>query len=83
MGSNEEEGTRLFSVVHTDRTRFSGQKLKKKKREAQPEHNKQFFSECAQILEQVAQRICGVFILGDTQSPTGDGPGQPAVADPD
>lgn len=30
----------------------------------------------------VAQRGCGVSILGDNQSPTGHHPGQPAVAVP-
>lgn len=32
--------------------------------------------------EQVAQRGCQVSVLGDTQNPTGQGPGQPALSDP-
>ena len=34
-----------------------------------------------QALAQVAQRGCGVSVLGDTQKPSGCGPGQPALGD--
>lgn len=36
----------------------------------------------AQTLEQVAQRHCGVSILGEVQNSTAHGPGQPALGDP-
>ncbi|KAK4831197.1 hypothetical protein QYF61_015929 [Mycteria americana] len=41
-----------------------------------------FHHEGGQALAQVAQRGCGISILGDIQSPAGHGPEQPAVADP-
>lgn len=33
------------------------------------------------MLEQVSQKVSGVSIHGDTQNPSGHGPGQPALAD--
>ncbi|KAK4825754.1 hypothetical protein QYF61_002237, partial [Mycteria americana] len=42
-----------------------------------------FYCEGGTTLAQAAQRGCGVSISGDIQSPTGHGPGQPALADPD
>lgn len=41
-----------------------------------------FYCEGAQTQAQIAQRGCGVSILGDTGNPTGHGPGQPAPVDP-
>lgn len=37
--------------------------------------------EGGQTLEQAANRGCGVSICGDSQNPTGHGPGQPVLAD--
>lgn len=55
-----------------------------KTRETPRERNKtlHFYCECGQTLAWVAQRCSGVSILWNTQSPTGCGPGQPALAHP-
>ncbi|KAK4824227.1 hypothetical protein QYF61_012201, partial [Mycteria americana] len=60
-----EEGTRLFSVVPTGRTRGNGHKLKRS----------------GQTLALVAQKGGGVYIHRDIQNPTGHSPGQPTLAD--
>ncbi|KAK4811097.1 hypothetical protein QYF61_016383 [Mycteria americana] len=41
-----------------------------------------FYCEGGQTLEQVAQRGCGVSVLGDIKNPTGCGPEEPALVDP-
>lgn len=33
-------------------------------------------------MEQVVQRSCGISIVGKTENPTDNGPGQPSVLDP-
>lgn len=38
-----------------------------------------FWCEGYQTLEYVPQKVCGVCILGDMQTPTGCGPGQPTL----
>lgn len=43
---------------------------------------KYLFITDAQKPEQVAQKCCGVSLLGDIQNMAGDGPGQPALCDP-
>lgn len=40
-----------------------------------------FYYEGDLTLEQIAQRCCGVFILGDIQNLTGHDPGQSAQAE--
>ena len=51
--------------------------------EAPPEHQETFFyCEGGQALEQVAQRGCGVSILGEVQKLTGRSPGQMALGAP-
>ena len=75
------EETRLFSVVPGDRTGDKGYKLKYRKF-CLHKRKKLLHSVSEQTLEEVAQRGCGVSILGDTQKPTGDGPKQLGLGDP-
>jgi len=42
---------------------------------------KRFYHMGGQTLEQVAQKVCGVSILRDMQTPVGHGSGQPAVVE--
>jgi len=77
MGGSEEQGAGVCSVVPSDRTRGSGHvKVNLNIRKCF------FHHEEGQILAQVAQRGCGVSILGDVQNLAGLGPGQPAVGAP-
>lgn len=41
-----------------------------------------FYCGGGQALEQIAQRVYGVSVCGDSQNPTRRGPGQRAPADP-
>ena len=43
---------------------------------------KLIYYEGGRTLEQVAQRVCGIAIPGDTQTPTQHSPGQVALGDP-
>lgn len=43
---------------------------------------KLFYCEGGQTLAQVARRGSGVSVLGDTENPPGNGPGQPAPTEP-
>ena len=61
------ERSRLFSVLPTARIRGNGHQL---------EHRR-FLLNWA--LVQVAQKVCGVFVLGDLQKPSGHGPRPPTV----
>ncbi|KAK4815684.1 hypothetical protein QYF61_005430 [Mycteria americana] len=72
MGSNEEGGVRLFSMMPTDRTRGNGHKVKHMKFHV---NTTLFYCEGSQTLAQVAQRHCGVLIRGDTQNLTGHSSG--------
>jgi len=60
-------------------------------REQLPAESQDFLSECQetfvhreghQALLQVAQKGCGVSIVGDTKNPSGHGPAQPALGGP-
>jgi len=64
---------------------FSGTQSKDKRQWAQIplKHKKKLLCwEGDHILEEVAQRGCSISTLGDTQNPTGHGPGQLVVGDP-
>jgi len=67
-------------VVLSARTRGSGHKLKH--RRFPLNIKKHFYCEGGQALAEVAQRSCGISILGGVQKAPGHGPGQPAVGDP-
>lgn len=67
------------SVVHREREKWNGHKLKCRTLHLNVRRNVQ--CEGCQTLEEAAQRCCGVSILGDDQNPTGHSPGR-ALADP-
>lgn len=61
VGGNEEEGSRLFSVVPHDRTRGTVHRIKQMK----SAHSKTLvYCESGQTWEQFAQRTCGVSNCG-------------------
>ena len=62
-------GTRLFSVIPTDKTRGSGHKLENRKFHINTRKN--FFTVRVTALEQAAQGGDGVFFSGDTEDPSG------------
>lgn len=64
-GEYEVEGAIPFSVVPTDRTRDNGHKLKTRKSYLNTRKHIFVYCEGDQALEQVAQRGCGVYFLGD------------------
>jgi len=72
------DGAKLFPAVPSDRTRGSGHKLEHRKfhpyinkqtnKQTNKTHKKNFFTcEHDRVLEQAAQRCCGVSIFGDTE----------------
>lgn len=69
MGGGEEEGTKIFSVLHTDRTRSNGHTLEHM--EFYLNKRKPLFDN--ESLEQVVQRGCGVseYLQGDSQDSGG------------
>jgi len=62
-------GTRLFSVIPTDKTRGSGHKLENRKFHINTRKN--FFTVRVTALEQAAQGGDGVVFSGDTEAPSG------------
>jgi len=77
---SKEDGTRLFSVLPNDRTSCNGHKLKHRKSHLSIRKSF-FYSESDQTLEQVAQRGCGVSIIGNSHNLNGHSPEQPGLAD--
>jgi len=80
-GGCQEDGARLFPVVPSDRTRGNGHKLKYRKFHLNMRKN--FFAlrvtkPCHRLLREVVDSA----ISGDIQDPPGQGPVQPAVANP-
>lgn len=65
-GGCKEDGAMVFLVVSSDGTRGKGHKLNYRKLILNI--NKHFWGH--QILEEVAQKGCGVLILGNVQNPT-------------
>lgn len=57
-------------------TGTKGNRQKMKHREFPP-NIKVLYCKCDQALGEVAQRCCGVSLLGDIQKPSGHGPGHP------
>ena len=77
---SKEGGARLFSVVPGEDKK---QWAQVETQEIPFKHKKTlFYCDGDQTLEQITQRGCGVFILGDIQNPAGHSPEQPALADP-
>ncbi|CAM9632605.1 unnamed protein product, partial [Bubo scandiacus] len=70
-----EERRWTKEVVSSDRTRGNGQKFYLNVRK------KSFYSGDDEMLETVAQRGCGVLILGDIQKLRGHDAEQPALVD--
>lgn len=72
-GGNEDEGARPLPVEPSDKGRDYGHKLK---------HGRfclnvrrQFSCEGGQTMGYIAQRDCGVSVLGDSPNPSGHSPG--------
>ena len=79
QGECKENGGRLFPVVPSDRTRGSGYTLKH--RRFPWNIMKRFLGHCEgdQALAHADHRGGGVSILGDSEEPSGHGPGHLAV----
>jgi len=76
-----KKSLRLFSVVPRERTKGNRHKLGTQ--EIRFNMRKIFFIARVVITwEQIAQRGCGAFSPGDTQSPRGHSPGEPAPSYP-
>lgn len=80
MGGNKKGRDRLFSVVPSEGTGDDWHKFKSMK--FYQNTRKHFHFEGGQTAEQVAQRGCGVSILGDSQEPCGRVSGQLALGGP-
>lgn len=70
-----------------NQTPFSGAPYQDEKKWAQIEtgsehHETLFYCECDGTPEQIAQRHCGVSILGDNHKLSGHGPEETALGDP-
>ncbi|PKU42205.1 hypothetical protein llap_7501 [Limosa lapponica baueri] len=79
----KEDGSRLFLIVPSDRTRDNGRKLKQRVVHMNIRKHFIFQSEGDQVLAQVFQRDCAVSILEDIPKPSRHGPGQLGLGDPD
>ena len=80
-GGYQEDGSRLFSMVPSDRTSGNGQKLKHRKFRLNMRKN--FFTlRVMEHLELVAQRGCEFSSSVDIQDLAGQSPVRPAVGDP-
>ena len=77
MGGNKEDGARLL-VMPGDSTKGNEHKVKYRKINLSIRKKKHFYCEAGQTSGQVAQRRCGVFVLGDIQNLTGHSLEQPA-----
>lgn len=72
QGCHQEEQPKLFTALRDERTECNGLKLK---RDAQTSYKEKLVSrEDRQAVEQVSQRGCSVFVLGDFQDMTEQSP---------
>lgn len=77
---SKNEGAKPFLLMPGDRTAGSGHRLEYRKFYFSVRNSRLFYYKCDQTLEQVAQRDCGISILGGNKTQL-DSPEQPAVAD--